>query len=77
MVYPLSNKWALTGYADVGGFGVGSDFTWQVGAGAVYKYSDKYSIKFGYRLLSVDYNKDGFVYDMKSDGLFVGMGVKF
>jgi opacity protein-like surface antigen len=77
MVYPLSNKWALTGYADVGGFGVGSDFTYQVGAGAVYKYSDKYSLKFGYRLLGVDYDKDGFVYDMKSDGIFIGMGVKF
>ncbi len=75
--HPIANRWALVGYADVGGFGVGSDFTWQAALGVNYEISKSVSAKFGYRHLSVDYDKDGFLFDMKMDGLYLGLGIRF
>ena len=67
----------LVGYGDVGGFGAGSDFTWQVALGAAYDFSKTISGKFGYRYLSVDYDKGGFAYDMKTRGVHLGLGIRF
>ena len=75
--HPLADRWTLVGYADVGGFGVGSDLTWQALAGVSYDFSKTVSGKFGYRYLSVDYDKGGFLYDMDSYGLFAGVGFRF
>lgn len=75
--HPLSGRWTFTGYADVGGFGVGSDSTWQVQAGLEYRMSDMLAAKFGYRVMETDYDEDGFVYDMKNDGLYLGLGIRF
>ena len=47
--YPIAERWTLVGYADVGGFGVGSEFTWQAAAGINYEFSKSIAGKFGYR----------------------------
>ena len=74
---PIANNWTLVSYLDIGGFGVGSDFTWQAILGANYEFSKTFAAKFGYRYLSVDYDKDGFVYDMANSGLYLGLGIRF
>lgn len=74
---PLSDRWTFVGYADVGGFGVGSDSTYQLAAGFNYAFSQSVSAKVGYRHLKVDYDKGGFLYDMKTDGLYLGVGIRF
>jgi hypothetical protein len=74
---PLAERWTFVGYADIGGFGVGSDFTWQVAAGFDYEFSKAIAGKFGYRYLSVDYDNDGFRYDMANSGLYLGLGIRF
>jgi len=76
-LYPIANHWTLVSYVDIGGLGVGSDFTWQAVLGANYEISKTFAAKFGYRYLSVDYDKDGFVYDMSNSGLFLGLGIRF
>ena len=75
--HPIAERWTLVGYADVGGFGVGSDFTWQAAAGVNYEFSKAIVGKFGYRYLYVDYDKDGFRYDMGNSGLYLGVGIRF
>lgn len=75
--YPLAERWTLTGYGDVGGFGVGSDFSWQLSAGVKYDFSKNISGKFGYRAFYADYDKSGFLYDMKNEGLYAGVGIRF
>ncbi|MFM8746300.1 MAG: hypothetical protein ACKOED_06490 [Aestuariivirga sp.] len=57
-----------TGWAFIGGFGVGSDLMWDVMAGAGYKFTDNVSVFAGYRAASVDYSGDGFVYDVVEKG---------
>jgi opacity protein-like surface antigen len=75
--HPIAERWTLTGYADIGGFGVGSDFTWQLAAGIDYVFSKVFVGKFGYRYMAVDYDKDGFRYDMANSGLYLGVGIRF
>jgi opacity protein-like surface antigen len=74
---PISNHWTLVSYLDIGGFGVGSDFTWQALVGMNYEFSKTFSAKLGYRYLSVDYDKNDFVYDMANSGLYAGLGIRF
>jgi opacity protein-like surface antigen len=65
------------GHADYGGFGVGSDSSWQLQAGVDYRISDAFSARFGYRILKVDYDDNGFRYDIKNDGLYADVGIRF
>jgi opacity protein-like surface antigen len=74
---PIADHWTLVGYGDIGGFGIGSDFTWQAALGVNVDFSKTFSGKFGYRYISVDYDKDGFRYDMANSGLYLGLGIRF
>ena len=75
--HPIAERWTLVGYADVGGFGVGSDLSTQLSAGVSYQYSKSVSVKFGYRYRSGDYDKDGVKIDMTLQGLYAGLGIHF
>jgi hypothetical protein len=44
---------------DIGGFGVGSDFSWQLFGGYSFQLGENWSGVVGYRALSVDYAEDG------------------
>ncbi len=75
IVHPISERWALMGYADIGAGG--SDLTWQTLAGASYDFTERVSGKIGYRHLSIDYDKSDFSYDMDTGGVYVGIGIRF
>lgn len=76
VLQPVSDRWTLVGYLDVGGFDVGSKSTLQALAGANYEFSKKMVGKFGVRYLTVDYD-DGALYDMDTAGLYMGVGFRF
>jgi opacity protein-like surface antigen len=75
--HALGGRWSLVGYADAGGFGAGSDITWQALAGVNYSINDTFSAKLGYRHLHTDYDKDGFIYKSDLRGLYLGAGIRF
>jgi len=75
--YPFADRWSLVGYADSGGFGVGSDFTWQALAEINYRFSPMFIGKLGYRRLHIDYDRNNVVYDMTASGLYLGLGIRF
>jgi hypothetical protein len=75
LVAPIDDKWSFVAYGDVGAGG--SDSTWQVLLGGSYKVSDTGAVKFGYRFMAVDYDKDNFRWDMDTRGLYVGYTFKF
>ena len=77
VLHRLDDRWTLVGYADVGGFGVGSDFAWQALAGFNYAFSSSVTGKIGYRYISVDYDKGGILYDMQTQGIVIGVGMRF
>ena len=74
---PLNRQWTLTGYGDVGGFDPGSDLSWQASIGLRYAISGQFTADFGYRILKSEYETGGFLYDMRNDGLYAGVGIGF
>ena len=54
----LGNGWGFDVQGDIGGFGVGSDFTWNVRAGVHYRFSQMVSLELGAKVMEVDY-RDG------------------
>jgi opacity protein-like surface antigen len=74
---PLGERWTLDSYLDIGGFGVASEFTWQAALGVNYDFSKSIAGKAGYRMMGVDYDNDGFAYDMMFSGVYLGLGIRF
>ncbi len=74
----IKEKWLLQFRGDVGGFGVGSDFSWQLQANAGYRFSKLFQATLGYRYISIDYDKgegaERFLYDIDTYGWVVHLG---
>ncbi|MFZ5876338.1 MAG: hypothetical protein ACOYXU_08005 [Nitrospirota bacterium] len=77
LLVPFAEHWASLWYADLGGFGMGSDLTAQGIVGVNWAFAKHFSAKFGYRYIFQDYSDDGFVWDMATHGLYAGVGIKF
>ena len=77
IIVPFAERWSMVGYVDVGGFGVGSDLTYQAIAGANWQFARNLSAKAGYRYLYQDFEDDGFVWDIASEGFYLGLGIRF
>ena len=77
----IKDKWLFQLRGDIGGFGVGSDFAWQLQAYAGYRFSKLFQLTAGYRYLSMDYDKgvdsERFIYNMDTFGPVVRMGFNF
>jgi hypothetical protein len=69
----LSGDWSLQAQLDVGGFGVGADSTWSALATVNYIISDRVSVSAGYKVLDVDYDHGGHVYDVRMKGPAFGL----
>ncbi len=67
----------LTAQADVGGFGAGSQITWNVIGALGVNFTRNVYAELGYRYMYVDYTNDSFFYRMNSYGIYSSLGVKF
>jgi len=73
--YALTDKWSISGYVDGGGGG--TKHSWQFIGATSYAFSKTFVGKAGYRILSMDYDQPEFLYNMKTSGFFVGVGIRF
>lgn len=73
----LSEHAYLTGWGMIGGFGVSSDFMWDVFGAVGYEVTDRMSLVAGFRATGVDYQKGGFLYDIIQYGPIIGAVVRF
>jgi hypothetical protein len=77
----LNEKWLAQLRVDAGGFGIGSDFTWQLQANAGYRFSDLFQASLGYRYIGIDYDsgegRDRFLYDIDTYGFVLRLGFNF
>lgn len=78
---PVSDGWSVGLRGDVGGFGVGSDLTWQMMASANWKVRDDLEVVLSYRYLDADYEGGSgaslFKYDMVTSGPGIGVSFRF
>lgn len=72
---PLTEKLSLNLSGDVGGFGFGSDFTWQLSGNLAYAITQNVDLFAGYRHIDIDYEEGPFVYRVATSGF--GIGVSF
>jgi hypothetical protein len=74
-------RWHAQVYTEIGGFGVGSTFGWQVFPTIGVSLAKQVSIEFGYRWLDTDYSSGEdatlFKYDVLSQGPVIGFGFRF
>lgn len=75
------SKWRLGLTADIGGFGIGSDFAWQVNPFAGYQFSNLFELGAAYRWLGMKYESgsgtDYFLYDVTTSGPEVRLSFYF
>ena len=76
---PLGDHWDFVARADIGGFGVGSDFTWHATVHFDWNIDDRISLLLGYRIFDLDFNDGGASgrvdVDLRESG--PGLGVAF
>jgi hypothetical protein len=77
----IKDKWLFQFRGDLGGFGAGSDFTWQLQAYAGYRFTKVFQLTAGYRILSIDYDKgadaERFIYNVNTFGPVIRLGFNF
>jgi hypothetical protein len=78
----VNEKWLFQLRADIGGFGVGSQFAWQLQPDIFYRASKLLEFGLGYRVISMDYNNDSgggdrFLFDMEEYGPQIKIGFNF
>lgn len=76
-LYPLGDRFSVSGRADIGGFGVGSELTWQAYGGVNYAFSDSWLGTLGYRYMSIDYDDDRLTLDIALQGPLIGITYEF
>lgn len=75
--YTFDNGIYLASLLQIGGFGAGSDLTWDALGVVGYQFNDSISAAAGYRHMAVDYHQDGFVFDVNLSGPVIGMTISF
>jgi hypothetical protein len=84
-IWEFDPRWTFTTLGDLGGFGVGSDFTWQAAGFIGYNFSifqaSDSRLLLGYRALSQDYKNgsgdDKFEWDVIAHGPMAGLAITF
>ena len=78
---PETGNWFAGVRVDIGGFGVGSSFAWQIYPTVGYNFVDWFTLAGGFRFLDMNYEtgeaSELFVYDMSIYGPVVGFVFRF
>ena len=76
----ITDRWEALAEGDIGGFGVGSDITWDWFAGIGYGFQllgHPSFVRAGYRMLHQDYRDGDFEWDVTYKGPVVGVTTRF
>lgn len=75
---PLGNsRFYFEGGVAVGGFNVGSNHFYDINANIGYQWNKSIGTGIGYRLFDVNYEHDGYVYDITQQGWLLGLTWSF
>ena len=73
----LSEGWDFELRGDIGGFGVSSEFTYQMMVLFHWDITESLAIPFGYRVLGYQIKKDDILMDTRMAGMVLGLDIKF
>lgn len=72
--FQLSKSWFAYVRSDFGGFGANSQYTFMFLGGFGYKFAPNWNTTLGVKDLSVDYNKDNYLFNLNQYGLILSIG---
>jgi hypothetical protein len=75
--WQFAPDWSVIALADVGGFGVGSEVTWQAVGTLNYRINDRVFLSAGYRHMAFDYDRGGMKLDIDMSGPLAGVTFRF
>lgn len=73
----ILDGFGVTALADVGGFGAGTDLSWQILGTVDYAFSDSWVMRVGYRRLSLRFDGDNSAINTVFSGPIAGVSFKF
>jgi hypothetical protein len=73
----IADGFGVTGLFDVGGFGLGADFTWQTLATVDYEISEGIVMRTGFRAIGINYSENGVDVQLNWIGPVVGATFRF
>jgi hypothetical protein len=73
----LSDRWDFELRGDMGGFGVSSEFTYQMMALFHWDISNSIAIPFGYRILGYQIQQDTVFMNIRMSGMLLGLDIRF
>ncbi len=73
----LNEKVSLGGFASIGGFGAGSDISYDIFGGLEYALSDRFSANAGFRYMRFDYDGDTADLELEMYGPVIGITLRF
>jgi opacity protein-like surface antigen len=73
---PISERWSVTGFGDVGGTG-GGDYSWELYGGLNYAFSDRWAGVLGYRYMSITHDANELSLDVNLQGPLFGVTYMF
>jgi hypothetical protein len=73
----FNERWSMNLRGDIGGFGVSSDLAANVAATVGMRITQATTLRFGYRVLHMDFDDDGFVFDAIVQGYTIGVSWDF
>ena len=73
----LTGRVSVELLADVGGFGVGSDLSYELLPKVTYTWNEIISLNAGYRLLDMDFESSDVEYDVREAGCLLGVAFHF
>jgi hypothetical protein len=74
---PFADDWSFRYRGDVGGFGIGSEFTWQGALGVAVLLGDHVRLEAGYRAISIDFDQGDLDYDALIHGPQLSLALGF
>ena len=75
--WQMSPDWSLAVSGSVGGFGAAAEIEYGGTIAALWQAGEWWGLTAGYRYLAVDYDNDGFVFDVAQHGPFIGVYFDF
>ena len=77
----VGRRWVVRVRGDVGGFGVGADLAWWLVPSLEYRFTNLFSLAFGWALMAGDYSEgtgsDRFAWDLSLSGPQLAVGFRF
>lgn len=73
----LGDRLGLSGYVDIGGFGAGSDLTWQVAGTLDWQVASSVALHVGWRHLEIERDRGAVSVDVSMSGPIVAATIRF